>query len=107
MKTYLAEAGVAAYLADLPEDAELAGLKNHKVCGVFGKGNVRVFASLKEPPHKVFVNWPATPDGVLAFTKMYGLLDPKGKYYGAVGGEAFAFRVASWLEAQKYFQEYW
>jgi hypothetical protein len=107
MKRYLAEAGVASYLADLPEHVGLAGLKSHKVCGVFGKRNVEVFVSLKEPPDKVFVNWPATPEGVVAFTKMYGLLDPNGKYYGASGGEAFSFRVATWLETQKYFQEYW
>jgi hypothetical protein len=107
MNRYLAEAGIAAYLADLPEHAELTGLKSHKVCGVLGKRNVQVFASLKEPPHRVFVNWPSTPESVLAFTKMYGLLDPKGKYSTAIGGDAFSFRVKSWVEAQKYYQQYW
>jgi hypothetical protein len=107
MRRYLAEAGIAAHLAQLPEQAALRGRKKHEVCGVFGKEDKEVFATLKEPPHKIFVNWSSTPEGVLAFTKMYGLLDPKGKYCAAIGNEAFSFRVASWLDAQKYYREYW
>ena len=107
MKRYLAEAGIEPYLAHLPDHAELIGQKSLQVCGVLGKELTDVSATLKEPPHKVFVNWPASSEGVLAFTKVYGLLDPKGKYCAAIGGEPFSFRVASWVEAQKYFQEYW
>jgi hypothetical protein len=108
MKRYLAEAGIAAHLAYLPEHAELRGRRSHEVCGVLGKEYKDVFASLKEPPHKVFVNWSPTPEGVLAFTRLYGLLDPNGKYYWEDPPDhKFSFRVASWLEYQKYFQGYW
>ena len=107
MKRYLAEAGIAGHLAHLPERAELRGRKGHEVCGLFGQELKEVFTSLKEPPHRVFVNWSPTPEGVLEFTKMYGLLDPKGKYCAAIGSEAFSFRVASWVEAQNYYREYW
>jgi hypothetical protein len=107
MKRYLAEAGVAAYLACLPEHADLKGLKSQKICGVLGSELTQVFASLKEPPHKVFVNWPSTPEGVLSFTNRFGMLDPKGKYSVVTGGEAFSFTVGSWVESQKYFRQYW
>jgi hypothetical protein len=108
MTRYLAGAGLANHLALKPEQAELRGRQSHEVCGVLGNELGHVFAALKEPPHKVFVNWSPTPEGVLAFTKLYGLLDPKGKYYWEDPPDnKFSFRVSSWLESQKHFQEYW
>lgn len=134
MRTYLAEAGLRPHLALLPKYAELGEQKNLKVRGEFGEKELD-FRSLKEAPHKIFVNWPNKPEDILAFTKRYGLLDPNGKYcpwklnqrkYDREATKAakfadprsriftsgsrittFSFSVASWIEAQKYFREYW
>jgi len=109
MFTYLAEAGLNHHLARLPIRADLKGRKSTQICGELGKEELD-FATLREPPHKIFVNWPATPEGVLEFTRKYGLLDPTGKYRrwepGYPGG-AFSFKVASWVELQKEFREHW
>lgn len=106
---YLAEAGLQHHLALLPKRAELKGRKHTEVRGELGSEELD-FASLREPPHKIFANWTPTPEGVLEFTKLYGLLDPTGKYCEwKLGdkGRAFSFKVASWIDSQKYFRQYW
>lgn len=109
MFTYLAEAGLEHHLALLPKHAELSGRKQDKITGELGQQRVD-FASLLEPPHRVFVNWSPTTEGVLAFTKMYGLLDPTGKYCEwklEDQGRAFSFKVKTWVDSQGYFRQYW
>jgi hypothetical protein len=134
MFRYLAEAVLEHHLALLPSHVELSGRKNQRIVGVLGIDRVD-FASLHEPPHKIFVNWSTTPEGVLTFTQKYGLLDPTGKYAewklnlikrdpkateAAKFADArsfitssvhtrndFSFTVASWAEIQNYFRQYW
>jgi len=134
MYRYLAEAVLEHHLASLPLHVEFGGRKSQTIIGTLGKDTLD-FASLREHPHRVFVNWPSTPEGALTFTQKYGLLDPTGKYvewklnrskydseatkaakFGEprsfiastiVGKNTFSFTVASWVETQKYFREYW
>jgi hypothetical protein len=131
---YLAEAGIRPHLANLPDNVQLTGPKNRDICGQLGAQTLD-FRTLKEAPHKVFVNWPPHGESILAFTKSYGLLDPNGKYCawklnedkydrgatraaqfadrrsfirtGGVRVNTFSFSIASWVQAQKYFREYW
>lgn len=133
MLRYLAEASITPHLASLPKHVELRGRKGPEIYGEFGARTLD-FESLKEAPHTIFVNWSSTPEAVLEFTKMYGLLDPNGKYCawkgrgkfdpeatkaaqfadprsfivtGGVRNDTFSFRVPSWVLAQKYFRQYW
>jgi hypothetical protein len=117
MKRYLAKAMLERHLATLPSSVELKGQKRHLVCGVLPPVSAHKmgretldFNSLAEFPHKIFVNWPATPEGIVAFTRKYGLLDPIGKYCGwrvRDEGANFSFRVASWRDSQDLFRQYW
>jgi len=106
MFSYLAEAGLQHHLANLPNKAELAG---PKIRGELGKQTLD-FGTLSEPPHRIFANWPSTSEGVLEFTRKYGLLDPNGRYsrdWDSDKPRSFSLSVAKWIEYQKYFQQYW
>lgn len=50
-----------------------------------------------------------TPEGILEFTRKYGLLDPTAKFrfWPHVGKGNFTFKVRMWSEFQKDFQEHW
>jgi len=110
MFTYLAEATLQHHLALLPERVELVHRRGHEICGVLGSKGLE-FSSLREFPPRIFVNWASTPESVLQFTRRYGLLDPTGKYTEEKLEDkktrAFSFKVASWIQSQKYFQQYW
>jgi hypothetical protein len=105
------------HLATLPSRAELRGKHNHLICGLlppaFTNGKrceTLDFNSLTEWAHRIFVNWPATPEGILGFTRKYGLLDPTGRYCGwrvHDDGVNFSFRVSSWVSSQEIFRQYW
>ncbi len=107
MFNYLAEAGLQHYLALLPKSAELKG-QTH-IQGELGTGSLD-FASLGEPPHQIFVNWSSSPEGILNFTRKYGLLDPTGKYREDAldrRGRGFSIKISSWIEFQTRFRDYW
>jgi len=109
MFRYLAEAGLQHHLARLPICVELKGTASPRVTGELGKKQLD-FATLNEFPHKIFVNWPSTPAGVLEFTKRYGLLDRVGDYCYWEPGDprgAFSFKISSWVDLQNYFRRYW
>jgi len=108
MYRYLAEARLEHHLAILPKTVELKG---RKICGELGEEKLE-FASLREPPHKIFVNWTPTPESILEFTRKYGLLDPTGKHcWWQVENNSrrkyFSFSVASWVANQESFRWYW
>lgn len=110
LKFYLAKAILDPYLAVLPDSLEF-DQKRRAFTGVLG-AKTRNLAEMTEHPHRVFVNWPSTKEGIERFTLGYGLLDPTGKNSQWLFGinersKQFAFRLNAWRECQHYFQEYW
>lgn len=110
MKSYLADAVLEPYLAQLPFRVELAAQRKSKILGEIGEKELDV-TSLNEPIHKKFVNWPSTPEAILAFTEQFGLVDRSCKY--SAGGPSgtrpreFSFSIGAWRRAQEKFQEFW
>jgi hypothetical protein len=115
---FLAQVTLRNPLAQLPARISISrradstdssnSLLGDQIEGIWGVQHAN-FARLQEPIHLSFVNWNDTSEGIISFTRRYGLLDEEGRFADLrdLPGRPFQVNTYSWRQSQSFFQGWW
>lgn len=105
---YLAQIELQKRLAPLPESITVS-LEHELVSGVIGEKRYDLSSLRREPFHQKFANWRSETDGIVEFTRQYGLLDWEGEFADLrqVAGLKFHFLADIWRERQAEYRKLW
>jgi hypothetical protein len=105
---YLAQIQLQKRLAHLPKVLSLSS-DGGAISGTMGTERCDLSSLRGGLFHQNFANWRSAPDGIVEFTRRYGLLDWEGKYADEdrVSGLRFQFLTDLWRERQAEFRILW
>ena len=114
VKPYLATipSRVGTFLDQLPMStrADRRAPKVTTILGDLSKAK-KDLSLLREPIHKLFVNWPSDLAGVIAFTKKYGVLDLNWFLPNPddtdIQEDYFEIKIPEWRAKQAEMQKWW